>query len=146
MTNWAKNFTGLLFYGYDGIHLVRRLVFDNYQTCTLPLKLGAQKMPRHPPLAHTNMVADHTKHFRMERLTELITADVHITSNPQCRPSYHLKTLDTIVNCQRPVFSLGVSHHLRKKTSLWKFELNWASKLRDNNEKKNTLVTQSFGV
>ena len=28
-------------------------------------------------------------------------------------------------------------------TNLWKFELNWSSKLRDNNERKNTLVTQS---
>ena len=38
MTNWAQIFTGLLFYGYDGIHQVRRLVFDNYQMCTFPLK------------------------------------------------------------------------------------------------------------
>ena len=36
MTNWAQIFTGLLFYAYDGIHQVRRLVFDNYQTCTVP--------------------------------------------------------------------------------------------------------------
>ena len=38
MTNWAQIFTGLLFYAYDGIHQVRTLVFDNYQTCTVPLK------------------------------------------------------------------------------------------------------------
>ena len=31
-------FTGLLFYAYVGIHQVRTLVFDNYQTCTVPLK------------------------------------------------------------------------------------------------------------
>ena len=36
MTNWAQIFTGLLFYGYDGIHQVRRLAFDNYQMCTFP--------------------------------------------------------------------------------------------------------------
>ena len=36
MTDWAQIFTGLLFYAYDGIHQVRRLVFDNYQTCTFP--------------------------------------------------------------------------------------------------------------
>ena len=36
MTNLAKIFTGLLFYAYVGIHQVRRLVFDNYQTCTFP--------------------------------------------------------------------------------------------------------------
>ena len=37
MTNFAQMFTGLLFCAYVGIHQVRRLVFDNYQTCTLPL-------------------------------------------------------------------------------------------------------------
>ena len=53
-------------------------------------------------------------------------------------------SLDTIGNCQRPVFSLGVSQHMHKITNLWKFELNWSSKLRDINErKKNTLVTRS---
>ena len=48
----------------------------------------------------------------------------------------HLKTVDTNGNCQRPVFSLGVSQHMHKITNLWKFELNWSSKLRDNNEEK----------
>ena len=48
----------------------------------------------------------------------------------------YLKTLDTIGNCQRQVFSLSVSHHMHKTTNLWKFELNWSSKLRDNNERK----------
>ena len=51
-----------------------------------------------------------------------------------------LKTVDTIGNCQRQVFSLGVSQHMHKITNLWKFELNWSLKLRDNNERKNTLV------
>ena len=55
-----------------------------------------------------------------------------------------LKTLDTIGNCQRPVFSLGVSLHMHKISDLWKFELNRSSKLRDNNERKNTLVTWSY--
>ena len=33
-----------------------------------------------------------------------------------------LKTLDTIGNCQRPVFPLGVSqHYMHKITNLWKF-------------------------
>ena len=58
-----------------------------------------------------------------------------------CRPlldlySRRLKTLDTIGNCQRPVFTRGVSQHMHKITNLWKFELNWSSKLRDNNERK----------
>ena len=39
MTDWAQIFTVLLFYAYmyDGTHQVRTLVFDNYQTCTVPL-------------------------------------------------------------------------------------------------------------
>ena len=54
-----------------------------------------------------------------------------------------LKTLDTNGNCQRPVFSLGVSQHMHKITNLWKFELNRSTKLGDNIERKNTLVTRS---
>ena len=54
-----------------------------------------------------------------------------------------LKTLDTFGHCQRPVFSLGVSQHMRKITNLWNFELNRSSKLRDNNERKSTYVTRS---
>ena len=55
-----------------------------------------------------------------------------------------VKTLDTIGNCQRPVFSLGVSQHMHKITNLWKFELNRSSELRDKIErKKDTLVTRS---
>ena len=56
-----------------------------------------------------------------------------------CPQARHLKTLDTIGNCQRPVFSLGVSQHMHKITSMWKFEHNRASKLRDNNGRKKTL-------
>ena len=41
-----------------------------------------------------------------------------------------LKTLDTFT-CQRPVFSLGVSQHMHTMTNLWKFELNWSSKLQE---------------
>ena len=44
---------------------------------------------------------------------------------------------------QRPVFSLGVSQHMHKITNLWKFELDWSSELRDNYERKNTLITRS---
>ena len=49
---------------------------------------------------------------------------------------FTLKTLETIGNCQRLVFSLGVSQHMHNITDLGKFELNWSSKLRDNNERK----------
>ena len=40
----------------------------------------------------------------------------------------------------RTVFSLGVSNHSHKITSLWKFGLNWSLKLRENDDRKNTLV------
>ena len=43
--------------------------------------------------------------------------------------------MDTIGNCQRPVFSLGVSQHMDKITNLRKFELDWSSELRDNYER-----------
>ena len=54
-----------------------------------------------------------------------------------CKP---LRALDTIGNCQRPVFSLGVSQVMHKITNLWKFELNRSSKLQENNGRKNTHV------
>ena len=34
---------------------------------------------------------------------------------------------------------------MHKITNLWNFELNWSSKLKDNKERKNTLVTRSIG-
>ena len=53
-----------------------------------------------------------------------------------------LKTVDTIGNCQRLVFTVGVSQHMHKITNLLKFEHNRLSNLRGNNERKNTLVTR----
>ena len=48
-----------------------------------------------------------------------------------------LKTVDTIGNCQRPVSSVAVSqHYMHKITTLWKFEFDWSSELRDNYEIK----------
>ena len=47
-----------------------------------------------------------------------------------------------MVNCQKPVFSLGVSQQVHKITNLWKVELNRSSMLL-NKRKKNTLVTRS---
>ena len=49
----------------------------------------------------------------------------------------------TLVNCQSLAFKVGVSQHMHKIRNLWKFELNWSSNLRDNNERKNTIVTRS---
>ena len=54
-----------------------------------------------------------------------------------------LKAVDTIGNCQRLAFTVGISQHMHKIANLWKFELNRSSNLRDNNERKNTLVTRS---
>ena len=81
---------------------------------------------------------------------------IHFTFQSRCT-SYHISWIvitfrshyqkytdpDTIGNCQRPVFSLSVSQHMHKITILWKFELNWSSKLRDNNERKKHIVTRS---
>ena len=47
-----------------------------------------------------------------------------------------LKAVDTICNCQRLAFTVGVSQHMHKITNLFKFELNRSSNLRDNNERK----------
>ena len=49
---------------------------------------------------------------------------------------FYLKTVDTIGNCQRLAFTVGVSQHMHKITHLYKFELNQSSKLRDNNERR----------
>ena len=41
------------------------------------------------------------------------------TKNPQPAQKFdNLKTMDTIGNCQRPVFTLGVSQHMHKITNL----------------------------
>ena len=46
-----------------------------------------------------------------------------------------LKTVDTIGNCQRAVFSLGIYQHMHKITN--------KDQLRDNYVRKNTLVKRS---
>ena len=65
------------------------------------------------------------------------STSVLMPSGPVHWAQFHCATLDTIGNCQRPVFLLGVSQHMHKITNLWKFELNWSSDLRvDNYERK----------
>ena len=54
-----------------------------------------------------------------------------------------MDTIGNHGNCQRLVFTVGVCQHVHKITNLLKFELNRSSTLRDNNERKNTLVTRS---
>ena len=70
-----------------------------------------------------------------------MTSSLYHINREHNNASAALKVLNTFGNCQRPVFSLGVSHK-HKITSLWKFGLNWSSKLRENDERKNTLVGQ----
>ena len=54
-----------------------------------------------------------------------------------------LKAVDTIGNCQSLALTVGVSQHMHKITNLWKILLNRSSNLRDDNERKSTLVTRS---
>ena len=54
-----------------------------------------------------------------------------------------LKAEDTIGNCQRLAFTVGVSQHMHKITNLSKLELNRSMNLRDNKERNNTIVTRS---
>ena len=64
-----------------------------------------------------------------------------LTTDPPL-PHWHtplytnLKAVDTIGNCQRLAFTVGVSQHKHKITNLWKFELSRSSNLQDNNERK----------
>ena len=51
-----------------------------------------------------------------------------------------LKALDTFVNCERPVFSPGLSQHMHKIINLRKYWLYWSSKLQENSEIRNTLI------
>ena len=54
-----------------------------------------------------------------------------------------LKALDTFGKyCQRPVFHLVYLNI----TNLWKFGLNWSSKLRESNGRKSTIVTPCFQI
>ena len=57
-----------------------------------------------------------------------------------------LKALYTFGNCQRSVFSLGLSHHKHpnKIPSQWTFGLNWSSKLREKWWKKKTPFSDEF--
>ena len=70
---------------------------------------------------------------------------LHLNHTNKCY-GFWLKALDTFGNCQRPVFSLGVSQHMHQITSLWKFGLNWSLKLQENDERINTLVVVQNSV
>ena len=75
----------------------------------------------------------------MSTLTEQPSNDLsNLTKCSSFKDYLPLKALDTFGNCQRPVFLLDVYSILKmhRITNLWKFELNWSSKLQDNNEEK----------
>ena len=42
---------------------------------------------------------------------------------------------------KRPVFSIGVSNNMHQLTNLYKFGLNWSSKLQENNGRKHPCCT-----
>ena len=90
------------------------------------------------------LVSKMTQHFHLTLSLSLIlwevkAADTHL-SHLWTETKLALKTLDTFGVCQRPVFSLSVSQHMHEITSLWKFGLNRSTKLRENDERNNTLV------
>ena len=62
------------------------------------------------------------------------------TEDEPFKPQWILKGRYTFSNCRRAVFSVSVSQHKHKKTSLWNCELNCSSELRENDDRKNTLV------
>ena len=59
-----------------------------------------------------------------------------VKSSPVFQLGSLVKALDTFGNCQRPVFSFGVSQHMHKIINLWTFELIWSSKMEENNDRK----------
>ena len=81
--------------------------------------------------------------YRPENVCSSFLHNMKVPWNTIVQTNIHLNTLDTIGNCQRLAFTVSVSQHMHKITNLWKFELNRSSKLRDNYERKNTLVTRS---
>ena len=67
-------------------------------------------------------------------------------------PVFALKAVDTIGNCQRLAFTVGVSQHMHKITNLCEFELNRSlnliiknlQDLQDNNEEEKTPLSHEI--
>ena len=92
------------------------------------------------------LVSKMTQHLHLTLSLSLIlwevkAADTHL-SHLWTETKLALKTLDTFGVCQRPVFSLSVSQHMHEITNMLKFELNWSSKLQDNNDRKHPCHTK----
>ena len=96
-------------------------------------------------LMETEEIKCETKGFYRRILkTEMLQVEENCVQYLMMFSSSMVKDSGHYWYCQRLVFTFGVSQHMPKITNLWKFELNWSSKLRDNNERKNTLVTRSY--
>ena len=79
------------------------------------------------------MVVDFTLHWRLSKQVCFFLCVKAPNSN-------------TFGECQRPVYSHLVYPNLSILTNLWKFGLNWKSNLQENNERKNTLVSNRYFV
>ena len=72
----------------------------------------------------------------LKTMCEMYVTSHNVSSLYIIWTSLFLKSVDTIGNCQSPVFSPGVYLPMHKITNLWKFELDRSSELRDNYERK----------
>ena len=93
----------------------------------------------------SNMRSRNQTHGEKKILKNYFTSEGAVSHNVLYNQQFQqcplpLKGRYTFGNCQRTVFSLGVSQQKHKITSLWKFGLNRSTKLRENDERNNTLV------
>ena len=105
--------------------------------CIMKAKLSLRKCPSILKQKFTSKVLNLWFHFT--RLRSTASHALHKVRFYLCnyqRYALSLKTVDTIGNCQRPGFSFGVSQHMHEITNLWKFQLNWSSKLTGHYERK----------
>ena len=96
-------------------------------------------VPTEGVVSHKVIYYENSSPLLVDKLCFMLT---NIWSNYQTC-TVPLKAVDTIGNFQRLAFTVGVSQHMPKITNLCKFQLNRSPKLRDNDERKITLVTRS---
>ena len=123
----------------------------NLTTCTKENFIARKKLLHHQPCHDHQILKNHLCSWCWHFVTLVYSvqsayASLYTFCQPFCSRfhktlPYCLKTLDTIGNCQRPVFSLGVYQHMHKITNPWKFELGWSLELRDNYERKKTILS-----
>ena len=82
------------------------------------------------------------KFFNLYRINLVSIAVLWISNRRYFTPLFSmLKTIDTFSNV-KDQYSHLVCLDMHKITNLWKFGLIWSSKLRENNERNNTIVTK----